>query len=73
MNEDSFTEESNTENVGNKKDWLDSIAEMKRYADEKEDVMVGQKAGFYKITGFMSSILHGEEGNPKSNTDFTDS
>jgi hypothetical protein len=46
---------------------------MKRYADEKEDVMVFEKAGFYKITGFMSSILHGEKGNPKPNSDFTDS
>ena len=38
---------------------------MKRCADENEDVMSGQKAGFYTITGFVSSILHREEGNPK--------
>lgn len=53
------------ENAGRKKDQLYSIAEMKSCASENEDVLGGQRAAFYTITGFVSSILHGEEGNPK--------
>jgi replication factor A1 len=38
---------------------------MKTCATSNMSVFSGDKAAFYMITGFISNILHGEEGNPK--------
>ena len=38
---------------------------MKSCASENEDVNGGQRSAFYTITGYVSRIMFGEEGNPK--------
>jgi Replication factor-A C terminal domain len=48
-----------------KKDQLYTISEMKRISAENSEVFDGHKATFYNVKGFIFSIPHGEEDNPK--------
>lgn len=38
---------------------------MRLAASDNNDVLSGTKSAFYMITGFVSSILHGDESAPK--------
>lgn len=38
---------------------------MKSCAIENDNVMSGTKPAFYMITGVISNVFYGEEGNPK--------
>jgi hypothetical protein len=38
---------------------------MKKSAEANDDVTSGTRSAFYTISGFINSILHGEESNPK--------
>jgi Zn finger protein HypA/HybF involved in hydrogenase expression len=49
-----------------KKEQLYTIAEVRKNVSENQEVTSGTKAGFYMITGFIASILHGDESNPKT-------
>ena len=64
-NVESLTQKPNNDGQGRKKEQIYTLAEMKKSAEENDDVTSGTKSAFYMITGIISSILHGEEGNPK--------